>query len=122
MISENVIILGFLCVLCVRGRLVRRGWALVTAILFWSLARLLMELSFKGGSYEYSWGSLPSLVAIGCLSLSVLLIYVACVGQDTRPAIGAAEPAPAAKEPEPPPPASDPSERIREILITKDQG
>lgn len=122
MISENVVILGFLCVLCVRGRLVRRGWALVAAIVFWSVARLLMELSFKGGSYEYSWGSLPSLVAVGCLSLSVLLIYVACAGQDRRAASGAAGPSPTATEPESAPPAPDPSERIREILVTKDQG
>ena len=116
MLSENVVILAFLCVLCVRGRLVRRGWALVAAVLFWSAARLLMELSFKGGSYEYSWGSLPSLVAVGCLSLSVLLIYVACAGQDAPASAAPTGPSRTGEQEGTAAAPLDPSERIRNIL------
>jgi hypothetical protein len=81
MISEIVVILIFLCFLSVRTALVRRTWAFVTAVVLWGAARALMEISFKGGYYEYSWGSLPSLVAVCCLFLCVLFIFAACTGR-----------------------------------------
>ena len=91
MISEVVVLLAFLCYVSIRKRPVSRPWGLIVSMLFWGAARLLMELSFRGGSYEYSWGSLPSLLAAACLFFSLLFLYIACAGRTLHRQAGSGE-------------------------------
>jgi hypothetical protein len=115
MISEIVVLLAFLCFLAVRSDRVHRPWAFLVAATSWGTARILVEVSFKGGSYEYSWGSLPSVVAAACLYLCVVFLFVACVGRPrgvppVTPGSGAEAKGEVAAVP------AAPSERIRMIL------
>lgn len=80
MITEIVVLLVALCILCIRNDLVKHTWAFLAAALMWVVSRALMEISFKGDTYEYSWGSLPSLLAVACLFLCVVFMFLACRG------------------------------------------
>ncbi len=113
MITELVVLLAALCFVCIRTDFVRRGSLLVVAIVFWGLARLLTELNFERAQYDlaYTYGTVVSYAAAFCLVGCVLSIFAAC----WRPRRKTPPAAPAKDQPESLP-ASDPSERLRELL------
>jgi len=117
-ISEIVVLLGFLGFLCIRNDYVRRRGPFVLSILFWGAARLLMELNFKvepTGELKYDWASVASCTAAACLVACVLCICWACwrphrlgLGGDAgvQPAGGPAER----------PAKAHPEDRIRQLV------
>lgn len=117
MITELVVLLAALCFVCIRTDFVRRGSLLVVAIVLWGLARLLTELNFERAQYDptYTYGTMISYAAAFSLVGCVLFLFAAC-WQSRRKA----PPALPAEDQSEPLPASDPSERLRELLA-KDQ-
>lgn len=83
MVTEIVLLLGFLCFLCIRNDYIRRRFAFVAAMVFWGVARLLTELTFKveatSGSITYDWGSVSACIAAACLFFCLLSMFIACV-------------------------------------------
>jgi len=121
MITEIVLLLGFLCFLCVRGDYIRRRLAFVAAMLFWGLARLLTELGYgfdaTSGSFRYDWGSLSSYIAAACLFFCLFSMFIACTPRFFT--AGKLSEDGVAQEQDAPSEASDPrtaSERIRELV------
>lgn len=120
MITELVLLLGFLGFLAVRTDFIRRRTAFVGALVCWGLARFLTEYTFKvgtTGSLDYQYASLTSYAAALCIFLCVLLMFVACLGArrsgQVKSVSGADD------SPEDTGPTLSPSERIREIVNHK---
>lgn len=120
MVTEIVLLLGFLCFLCVRGDYIRRRPAFVAAMFFWGLARLFTELGFgfdaTSGSLRYDWGSLSSYIAAACLFFCLFSMFIACTpslraGRLAEEGVAQEQDAPS-EEPDP----RTASERIRELV------
>lgn len=83
MITEIVLLLAVLCFLSIRHDLVHRKGCLVGAMVFWGSSRILTELTFKmevtTGNLRYDWGSLTSCIAVVCLFLCLLCVFLACL-------------------------------------------
>lgn len=82
MITELVLLLGFLAFACVRTECVRRPWAFFAAIIAWGGARLLTEINFSGT--EYSYGSWVSYGAAGSLVLCLIFLFLGCSSSTSR--------------------------------------
>ncbi|MBT3378107.1 MAG: hypothetical protein HN742_33745 [Lentisphaerae bacterium] len=120
MVTEIVLLLGFLCFLCVRNDFIRRRLAFVAAMLFWGVARLLTELTFKmeamSGSITYDWGSVSACIAAVCLFGCLFSMFVACVGPAaSSPSPAGVEGTEATAAPETVP-LQTASERIRKLV------
>jgi hypothetical protein len=122
MITELVLLLGFLGFLAVRTDFIRRRAAFVASLVCWGLARFLTEYTFKvgdGGSLDYQYASLTSYAAALCICLCVLFMFVACLGARRRTDYGSGLAVTDGGPDEDDGPSPSPSERIREIVSHK---
>ncbi|MCK5806008.1 MAG: hypothetical protein KAI66_24465 [Lentisphaeria bacterium] len=78
MITELVLLLGFLAFLCIRTDFISRRWVFVIAILAWGAARFCTEFNFSGEQYTY--GTLVSYGAAAGLVVCLLAMFFACSG------------------------------------------
>ena len=115
MVTEIVLLLGFLGFLAIRNDYIQRRGPFILALVFWGLTRLLTELTFRGDT-SYEWGSRSACAAAVCLFLCLSSMYWACA----RPLVPAhPRDSHTSDKPDaqtPPPPQKDPSERIRELI------
>jgi len=92
MITEMVLLLGFLAFLCIRNDLVRRRLPFLAALFFWGAARILVEANFKletsTGFLGYSWASLLACTAAACLFFCLLCVFWACLREARGPGSG----------------------------------
>ena len=85
--TELNLLLGFLAFVSVRTDFVRRKLLFVAALVFWGLGRLLTEYTFKPtdeGTLVYKYASLSGYGVAVCLFLSVLFLFLSCLGSGSH--------------------------------------
>jgi hypothetical protein len=78
MITENILLLAAILVLIIKMEWTKRPWFLALSMVFWFLARLLIERAYSSPT-EYRWGSLEGFGAIVCWFFCLLSLFLACL-------------------------------------------
>ena len=124
MITEIVLLLGILGFLAIRNDYVARKGPFVMAMLFWGIARILTEITFKtdgfSGKLRYEWGSLSACAAAASLFLCLFCVFWACLRPAGKRRVTSCPEKVCLKNEATDEPVKNASERIKE-LVGEDQ-